>query len=205
MIRSARRPITGAVALAATAVLAACTLTGCAAAEPDLAEVVASWPDHYLVEGTKAEPLYTELIAAERDGDVFRLRIDAVGQGDSAMGTQRSGVRVDADGTVTWLADCAPAAACADDRAVRGFLTTALVVGLARTGGLSAAATARELHGTPVLCVDDAALHPDAAATVPLDPCFDRATGAVLGHWSPESEAFVGPTLAPGFTVTVDT
>lgn len=205
MSPTARRTSTGAVALAASTALAACVLTGCAPASPDLADVVASWPDTYRVEGTKAEPLYTELIAAERDGDVFRLRIDAVGQGDAALGIQRSGVRVDPDGTVSWLADCTPAAACADDRAVRGFLTTALVVGLARAGGLSAAATARELHGTPVLCVDDAVLHPDAAATVPLDPCFDRATGAVLGHWSPDSEAFVGPTLAPGFTVSVDT
>jgi len=199
---AARRTGTVIAAAAAFTALAACTLTGCATTPADLADVVAGWPDQYRVEGTKAEPLYTELIEAERDGDVFRLRIDAIGQGDAPLGTQTTGVQVAADGTVTWLPGCRPAAACADDRPIRGFLTTALVVGLARADALDAAVTDRELHGTPVLCVDDAALHPDAAATVPLDPCFDRETGAVLGHWSPDSAAFVGPTLAPGFTVT---
>ncbi len=204
-MNAARRPRIVAAAAAATTMAAACALGGCAAAPADLAALVGSWPGHYRVQGTKAEPLYTELIAAERDGDVFRVRIDAIGQGDAALGTQRSSVRVDDDGTVTWLTGCDPAAVCAPDREVRGFLTTALVVGLARSGDLAAAATERDLHGTPVLCVADAALHPDAAATVPLDPCFDRATGAVLGHWSPESKAFVGPTLAPGFTVAAGT
>ena len=203
-MNAARRTATVIAAAAALTGLAACALTGCATTPTpaDLADVVAAWPEQYRVEGTKAEPLYTERIEAERDGDVFRLRIDAIGQGDAPLGTQTTGVQVAADGTVTWLPGCRPAAACADDRPVRGFLTTALVVGLARAGALEAAVTARELHGTPVLCVDDAALHPDAAATVPLDPCFDRETGAVLGHWSPGSEAFVGPTLAPGFTIT---
>jgi hypothetical protein len=184
----------------------AASLTGCAAeAGPiDLAQVVAHWPDRYEVIGTKAEPLYTELISAARDGDVFRVRIDAVGQGDAPLGTQESRVRVDDDGTVEWISGCTKAPAeCAHDTDLRGFLATAAAVGLARSGRLPHTATLRDLHGTSVVCVDDAALHPDAEpAAVRLDPCFDRSSGAVLAHWSPDSAAFVGATLADGFSVT---
>lgn len=197
-----RRHVTAGAAVAASAVLVATALTGCAAADttPDLAQIVASWPDAFQVSGTKAEPLYTELIHVSREGDVFDLRIDALGQGDAALGTQISQVRVHADGTVEWLRDCAD---CAEGREVRGFLATAAIVGLAREGRLPATGTAREVHGTAVICVDDAALHPDAEpSSVTLDPCFDRATGAVVAHWSPDSGAFVGATLAAGFTVT---
>ncbi|MFJ6652617.1 hypothetical protein ACIQLJ_07470 [Microbacterium sp. NPDC091313] len=169
-----------------------------------LADIVAGWPSGFTVEGSKSEPLYTEHIRIERDGDDLRLRIDVVGQGDEAFGTQQSAVRVGASGAVAWTQGCTkPAAACADDTALRGFLTTAALLGLAREGRLPADGVRRDVHGTAAVCVDDAALHPDAApAPVRLDTCFDMATGAVLAHWSPDSSAFVGATLAPGFTVT---
>ncbi len=168
-----------------------------------LAAVVADWPTKYTVEGSKSEPLYTEHIRIDRDGDDVRLRIDVIGQGDEPFGTQQSAVHVGRDGVVSWTDGCTKTpAACADDTELRGFLATAAVVGLARQGRLPAHAVLRDVHGTPAVCVDDAALHPDAPpAAVRLDPCFDRATGAVLAHWSPDSAAFVGATLAPGFTV----
>jgi hypothetical protein len=201
-----------AVAVCVVAVVGACGVgaaaaaAGAATAGSDplaLAAVVADWPARYTVEGSKSEPLYTERIRIDRDGDDVRLRIDVIGQGDEAFGTQQSAVHVGQDGTVVWTDGCTKTpAACADDTQLRGFLATAALVGLARQGRLPAHAVARDVHGTPAVCVDDAALHPDAPpAAVRLDACFDRATGAVLAHWSPDSAAFVGATLAPGFTI----
>lgn len=186
----------------------ATALTGAALVRSDasvqLAPLVAGWDAHWQVTGTKSEPLYTERIDVRRDGDAFQLRIEVIGQGDTALGTQRSAVSVDAAGTIAWTEGCTKDPAdCSDDTRMRGFLATAALISLEHQGRLPATGTARTLHGTPVVCVADAALHPDAAAAeVRLDPCFDRATGAVLAHWSPDSAAFVGATLAPGFTVS---
>lgn len=169
-----------------------------------LSDVVAAWPSAYVLEGMKSEPLYTEHIRVERSGDDLRLRIAVIGQGDEPFGTQESAVRVSPDGAVAWTSGCSKApAACADDTQLRGFLATAALLGLAREGRLPAEGVVRDVHGTAAVCVDDASVHPDAPAPlVRLDPCFDRATGAVLAHWSPASRAFVGATLAPGFTLT---
>lgn len=197
-----------AAACGAGAVVVATALTGAALVRADdtveLAPLVAEWDAHWQVTGTKSEPLYTERIEVRRDGDAFQARIEVIGQGDTALGTQRSAVAVDAAGTIAWAEGCTKSTAdCADDTQLRGFLSTAALISLKRQGRLPATGTARTLHGTPVVCVPDAALHPDAAAAdVRLDPCFDRATGAVLAHWSPDSAAFVGATLAPGFTVS---
>ncbi len=195
--------------------LASATSTGAAAADPvaatlpspvELAPIVAAWPDSYTVVGTKSEPLYTERIAYAREGDLFVLRIEAIAQGDSTLGIQRGAVRVADDGTVAWVSGCTKdASTCADDPALRGFLTTAALVGLERAGRLPEIGTARALHGTPVVCVADDDVHPDAPpSTAGLDPCFSVATGALLGHWSSASAAFVGPTLAPGFVESID-
>lgn len=180
-------------------------VTGAVTNQVALAPIVATWPDSYTVVGTKSEPLYTERIAYTREGDLFVLRIEAIAQGDSPLGTQRGAVRVADDGTVSWMSGCVKnASACADDTALRGFLTTAALVGLERTGRLPEVGTARALHETPVVCVDDDDVHPDASpSTAGLDPCFSVATGALLGHWSAASAAFVGPTLAPGFVETL--
>lgn len=169
-----------------------------------LAPIVAAWPDSYTVAGQKSEPLYTEQIRVTRAGDEFAVRIDVNSQGSAALGTQHSIVVVAPSGTITWTQGCTKTAdLCAADTSLRGFLTTAAVLGLARTGLLPDEATARDLHGTTVVCVDDRELHPDAPlAPVRLDPCFDELTGAVLAHWSPDSRAFVGATLAEGFTIT---
>lgn len=169
-----------------------------------LADIVAAWPAGFEVEGMKSEPLYTEHIRIERDHDDLRLRIEVVGQGDEAFGTQQSAVRVGDDGTVAWTSGCTKTAdACAHDTELRGFLSTAAVLTLARADRLPPEGVVRDVHGTDAVCVDDEALHPDSPAPiVRLDPCFDRATGAVLAHWSPDSTAFVGATLAPGFTVS---
>jgi len=177
--------------------------TGTAPAAVSLAPIVQSWGAGYTVVGQKSEPLYTERISSTRDGDVFAVRIEAIAQGDAPLGVQESAVRVDADGTVEWLAGCTAGASCADDPAVRGFLSGATVLSMERQGRLPATATQRMLHSVAVLCLPDAALHPDAPPAVSdLQPCFSRQTGALLGHYSPASEAFVGPTLASGFEVT---
>jgi hypothetical protein len=202
-----RRTVIALAACGVGAVAVATLVTGAAFADTDrvpLAPLVASWPETYAVQGMKSEPLYTEHIDITRSGDVFDVRIEVLAQGDAALGTQHDVVAVDADGTVSWSTGCGKTPAlCADDTELRGFLATAALVGLARADRLPETGVAREVHGRAVVCVEDGALHPDAApAHVRLDPCFDRATGAVLAHWSPDSAAFVGATLAPGATVS---
>lgn len=166
-----------------------------------LAPIVSGWPDEFAVVGTKAEPLYTERISFARSGDDFTLTIEVLSQGNAALGTQTSAVAVDAD-TVRWVEGCTKTdALCQNDTTLRGFLTTALVVAADRAGTLPASGVVRDLHGTDVVCVDDADLYP-TPSTVALHPCFDIASGAVLGQWSPDSHAFVGATLADGFHIT---
>lgn len=202
-----RRLVIALAACGAGAVAVATLATGSALAATDrvaLAPLVAGWPDAYSVQGQKSEPLYTEHIDLRRSGDAFTVRIDVRAQGDAALGVQQSAVTVGEDGSVSWQTGCEKTAAlCADDTELRGFLATAALIGLDRRGVLPATGTARTVHGHAVVCVDDAALHPDAApAEVRLDPCFDRATGAVLAHWSPDSAAFVGATFAPGVALS---
>jgi hypothetical protein len=165
-----------------------------------LAPLLATWPDAYRVTGTKSEPLYVEHITSTRTGDDYALTIDVVAQGDSPLGVQSSSVHLDADGTVRWVDGCTKAPdRCADDPGLRGFLSQAALLAAERRGGLPEWGVARTLHGHPVVCVSDAALHPlDPPTVVTLDPCFSTATGALLGHWSSDSDAFVGPTLAEG-------
>jgi len=167
----------------------------------DLAPIVEAWPSTYTTTGTKSEPLYVEHITSTRDGDVFALHIEVIAQGDSALGTQLSAVRVATDGRIEWLAGCSKSgAACADDPELRGFLSAATVRSALDRGALPATATARTLHGTAVVCIADSALHPAAPpATIDLQPCFSRSTGAMLGHYSDASGSFVGATLAVGF------
>lgn len=203
-----RRLVLSVAAGVGVAAVTVTALTGAALSDrPDeieLAPVVAAWPLAYAVTGMKSEPLYTEHIDLAREGNAFRVRIDVRGQGNAAFGTQVSEVRVADDGVITWTEGCTKSPElCEDDTRLRGFLATAVIVGLARDGRLPASATPRVVHGTEVVCVADDALHPDApVATVRLDPCFDRATGAVIAHWSPGSDAFVGATFAPGFRVS---
>jgi hypothetical protein len=167
-----------------------------------LAPIVAAWPEGYSVTGTKSEPLYVEHIASSRAGDRYTLTIDVVAQGDSPLGVQHSAVQLSADGAVQWVDGCTkPAAQCSDDPGLRGFLSQAALLGALQRGVLAGDATgiARTLHGHPVVCVSDRALHPaDPPVVEGLDPCFSISTGALLGHWSTPSSAFVGPTLAEG-------
>ncbi|WP_290801228.1 hypothetical protein [Herbiconiux sp.] len=167
-----------------------------------LAPIVAAWPDGYSVTGTKSEPLYVEHITSLRNGDRYTLTIDVESQGESALGVQHGAVLLEADGRIRWIDGCTkPAGECADDPGLRGFLAQAALLGALQRGVLAAdsSGTARTLHGHPVVCVPDRWLYPDSPPTIDgLDPCFSIATGALLGHWSTPSSAFVGPTLADG-------
>ena len=167
-----------------------------------LAPIVAAWPDGYTVTGTKSEPLYVEHITSTRDGSTYDLTIDVKAQGDSTLGVQTGRVLLEADGGIRRLeGSTKPAADCLDDPALRGFLAQAALLGAERKGSLPDTGIAETLHGHPVVCVSDLALHPESPPVVEgLDPCFSIATGALLGHWSTASAAFVGPTLAEGLT-----
>lgn len=170
--------------------------------EVALAPILESWPEGYTVTGTKSEPLYVEHITSTRDGALYRLTIDVKSQGESALGVQTGEVALEADGRIRWIDGCTKTAAeCLDDPGLRGFLSQAALLAAERTGTLPATGVSRTLHGHPVVCVSDLALHPDAPPTVDgLDPCFSIATGALLGHYSTDSDAFVGPTLADGLS-----
>jgi hypothetical protein len=170
----------------------------------ELAPIVAGWPDGYTVTGTKSEALYVEHITSTRAGSSFSLTIDVKSQGESALGVQTSRVEVLPGGGIRWTDGCPKTAAdCLDDPGLRGFLTQAALLGAEQRGELPAMAVARTLHGHPVVCVSDLALHPGSPPAIDgLDPCFSVSTGAVLGHYSLPSGAFVGPTLAEGFSDT---
>lgn len=170
----------------------------------ELAPIVAGWPDGYTVTGTKSEALYVEHITSVRSGSSFSLTIDVKSQGESALGVQTGRVEVLPGGGIRWTDGCSKTAPdCLDDPGLRGFLTQAALLGAEVKGELPATAVARTLHGHPVVCVSDVALHPASPPVIDgLDPCFSVSTGAVLGHYSLQSGAFVGPTLAEGFTDT---
>ncbi|MCS5714632.1 hypothetical protein NVV95_08710 [Herbiconiux sp. CPCC 205716] len=191
---------TAATPTATSAVTASAAATATDGSAIALAPLLATWPDAYRVTGTKSEPLYVEHITSTRSGDDYALTIDVVAQGDSPLGVQSSSVHLDADGTIRWVDGCTKAPErCADDPGLRGFLSQAALLAAERRGELPEWGVARTLHGHPVVCVSDAALHPlDPPTVATLDPCFSTATGALLGHWSSDSAAFVGPTLAEG-------
>lgn len=206
--RPARAAVIAVVVLAAAAVTAG-TVSAAASARPDgtvvpLAPIVAGWPEGYTVTGTKSEALYVEHITSARAGSEFSLTIDVKSQGRSALGVQTSRVEVLPGGGVRWVDGCTKTAAdCLDDPGLRGFLTQAALLAAERRGELPETAVARTLHGHPVVCVSDVALHPASPPVIEgLDPCFSVSTGAVLGHYSLPSEAFVGPTLAEGLSDT---
>lgn len=220
MTRRARAGLAGVVVLAAVVVAAGALLPGSEhpvsatsetsvstetdGAVVELAPIVAGWPDGYTVTGTKSEALYVEHITSVRSGPSFSLTIDVKSQGESALGVQTSRVEVLPGGGIRWTDGCRKSEAeCLDDPALRGFLTQAALLGAEEKGALPATAVARTLHGHPVVCVSDVELHPASPPVIDgLDPCFSRSTGAVLGHYSLQSGAFVGPTLAEGFTDT---
>lgn len=105
------------------------------------------------------------------------------------------------DGRIRWIEGCPGSAQCSDDTGLRGFLSQAALLATAARGGLPDTGTGRTLHGHRVVCLPDEVLHPDHPPVVPgLSPCFSIATGALLGHWSEDSSAFVGATLAAGLT-----
>jgi hypothetical protein len=168
--------------------------------EVALAPIVHGWGEGYEVSGAKSEPLYIEHISSTRVGDTFAVRIEVLAQGDTALGTQESAVRVTAQGRVEWIVGCTMAVSvCADDPALRGFLAPAAMLALQRTGRLPETGTARTLAGTPVVCIDDSALYPRApAATTDLQPCFSQKSGALLGHYSEVDGDFIGSTLEAG-------
>ena len=161
----------------------------------ELAGIVAQWPHAYTVTATKSEPTYVEHITSTRDGDDFALEIVMTAQGTGAGGTSHAQVHVSADGAIVWGQGCT-ASDCDDARTLRGFLSTALIVSAQQQGRLPATGTLRTLGSHDVVCVTDAALHPDAPATLDLEPCFSVTTGAVLGHYSPQVAAFVGATMS---------
>jgi hypothetical protein len=156
-----------------------------------LAATVTSWPDEYMVTGTKTEPTYIEYVRFGRRGDLFGLEIDIVAQGNHPGGRTRTVLSVSPRGVVTRLGCGRPT--CAVEQPPHGFLATAWVLALHRRSDLRAPIRHRDFAGRTLLCLDDVAL----GTTRPvMDPCLDSATGAAPAQLSRLNPTrFAGPTL----------
>lgn len=154
-------------------ILARVLVSTAAAAEPvDIGRLVASWPDHFVMTGTKTEPTYVYHVEVSRDGEVFRLT------GGAPLNTEplRDSVTV------------------ADGRQPIGFLATASIIGAVRSGQLSGSFEPRPFGDRQVVCVPAEAIGVDRPI---VDPCVDTETGAVLAQRHRLTGDFDGPSLDP--------
>ncbi len=171
-----------------------------AAAPVALAQLVEKWPASWTVTGTHSEATYVEHITITRRGDVFVLRIGVTAQGSQSGGTWIRSVRVGAAGSVSDLDPAGCAGDCAALDGMRGYLAAAVLLAVHRAGAGPATGVLRAFGSRSVVCVAGETLYaaagtPVASGTLALDPCFDRATGAVLAQYAPALGTFGGPTL----------
>ena len=97
------------------------------------------------------------------------------------------------DGTLRDPA-CPAGLACMAAPVPAGFLATALLVAMARRGGLSGAAATAIFGGRAVICVPAERI---GIVRPIFDPCFDRKTGAVLAQRHRLTGRFDGPSFEP--------
>ena len=154
----------------------------------DLKTWVASWPDHYAVSGKKFELTYIQAIDIRRDGDAFSV----TGGAPSWIERWTQTITVTPAGVLeTPMCGASP---CPGLSRPSGYLSTATMLALARTNSLSGQGDLRKFGSRWVVCVPGEVL---GFAHPLLDPCFDRATGAVLAQWQRTSGRFDGPSLDP--------
>jgi len=170
-------------------VLAALSASRAHAAPVDLAHWAAGLPAHFSVHGVKTEPTYQEAVDIRRDGDVFTLIGGAPGWAER----MQQSIVVSRDGTLRDPA-CPAGLACMAAPVPAGFLATALLVAMARRGGLSGAAATAIFGGRAVICVPAERI---GIVRPIFDPCFDRKTGAVLAQRHRLTGRFDGPSFEP--------
>jgi hypothetical protein len=165
-------------------------VVGCAGGDGDrvaLDSVVAGCQEDFTVRGAETEPTFIERFVYGRMGDLFAL--DAT----SSIGEfGRIVVRIGSDGTVA--AVTCPAGTDCGGPWTTGFLSTVAVLSVYRQGRLDGDGLSMRFAGRDVVCVPAEML---GAADPPLDPCFDRNTGAVVAHRHRSDGSFDGPTPDP--------
>jgi hypothetical protein len=152
----------------------------------DLALWAARLPLTFAVTGTKTEPTYQEAIDIRRDGDVFTV----IGGAPRWAKRATESLRVTPDGTI--LEPCHGDFYCKVENNPTGFLATALLVSAGRRHCLHGQVAPVRFGARALLCVPAETL----GIVQPIfDPCFDRATGAVLAQRHRLSGRFDGPSL----------
>lgn len=155
----------------------------------DIARLAATWPQAYVLDGTKTEPTYIEHIRLQRDGDTFIL------EGGGPMGTpaSRESVIIAADGTLNHI-DCPAAMDCAARTVPGGFLASAAILAAIRHGSLAGMFVPRRYGDLTVICIPAERIGVEAPV---LDPCVETRTGAVVAQRHRLSKHFDGPSLDP--------
>ncbi len=178
------------VGRAALALCLGCGLaTQAGADEIDLKAWAAGLPAHFSVSGVKVEPTYHAAIDIGRDGD----RIAVLGGAPAWMERSLEAVKIGPGGAIGHDV-CPPGMRCDDAARPAGFLATALLVSLARSGGLQGNGETRAFGNWTVVCIDAEKL---GVARPILDPCFEIGTGAAIAQKHRLSGRFDGPSLDP--------
>jgi hypothetical protein len=155
----------------------------------DIARLAVTWPDHFLVSGTKTEPTYVETVTLARDADVFTLS----GGAPLGMAQSRQSLAVDARGELKVIA-CPASMRCGPPLRPSGFLASAAILAAARRGALRGRFAPRRFGPYRVVCVPAEEI---GIAHPVLDPCIEVHSGAVLALRHRLSHKFDGPSLDP--------
>ncbi len=155
----------------------------------DIARLAATWPDHFLVSGTKTEPTYVEGVTLTRDGNIFTL------WGGAPVGMTASWQRLAVgDGGELTVIACPTAMPCRQPLRPSGFLASAAILAAARRGALHGRFTPRRFGPYRVVCVPAEQI---GIAHPLLDPCVELHSGAVIALRHRLSHKFEGPSLDP--------
>jgi hypothetical protein len=171
------------------AVLAILSASHAHAAQIDLAHWASSLPPRFSVHGIKTEPTYQESVDIRREGDVFML----VGGAPSWATRSQQSIVVSRDGVLRY-ALCPAGPSCEATPIPTGFLATALLVSTLRRGQLHGVAPTATFGAREIICIPAERV---GIARPLFDPCFDRATGAVLAQRHRLTGSLDGPSLEP--------
>lgn len=159
---------------------------------------VEHWPSRYEMTGTRSEPIYASRLRLRRDGDWFALSGGAPGGEAPARLT----VHVAADGALTGRdasgrsIRCASSTRCA--LPLQGYLAAAAAISAWRRGAAPRIVAWTRFAGRVAACLDAAELAPPVDGERPtVDPCLDRATGAVLAFRHRRTGRFEGASPDP--------
>ncbi len=155
----------------------------------DIVRLAATWPQAYVLAGTKTEPTYVEHIRLEREGDRFVLE----GGGPMGTPTSRESLMIGADRVLRHI-DCPTAMHCESAESPSGFLASAAILAAIRGGELTGKFSIHPYGDIAVICIPAERI---GIRDPILDPCIDTRTGAVVAQRHRLSKQFDGPSLDP--------